>query len=392
MATAAPPAPAPEYDYAMLDRELDKTKSRVFLGNNAAFLGPLMCATEFEWNTSIETCDTDGKRIRWNPADFLGCTRDGRISSLLHELGHIYRLHQLRRGDRCPDIWNIACDICINRDLLKFGYKLEWPHEGIGAHPEIPFELEEQIYDYLIKPGGGGQPPPGQSIPGHVCGGMPANASQAVKQHMINSVVQAMQSAIQQGKPGDIPGSVREIIKQFLAPKVPWETVIYQWMDDLSDEDYSWARPNRSHIPMSMYLPSRVKDETRLRHVMCFQDVSGSVQPKDSVRFNSEMKFIWDTFKPEKITIVQFDTKIQKVDVFEDGDPFTEIEIIGRGGTCLKCVKKYILDEKPTAVIIFSDMWVAPMTMPPPPCPILWVAVDNKDAQVPYGKLIHINA
>ncbi len=382
-------APAPEYDYAMLDHLFDKTKSKVFMGNNAAFLGPLMCATTFEWCTTIETCDTDGKTIRWNPADFLACTADGRVSSLLHEMGHIYRLHQLRRGDRCPDVWNIACDIAINRDLLKFGYKLEWPQDGIGAHPEIPFELEEQIYDHLNKPGGGGpKPAPGT----HVCGGMATNPSQATKQHIINSVVQAMHSATQAGKPGDIPGNVKEIIKTFLAPKVPWETVLYKWMDDLSDEDFSWARPNRFHLPHGMYLPSRVNDENRLRHIMCFQDVSGSISTKDSIRFNSELKFVWDTFKPEKLTIVQFDTIIQQVDVFEGGDPFDEIKITGRGGTCLVCVKQHIEEHKPTAVVIFSDMCVPPMTMPPPECPILWISVDNKDATVPYGQLIHIRA
>jgi predicted metal-dependent peptidase len=381
-------APTPTYDYAELDKLLDKTKSQVFLGNNAAFLGPMMCATEFEWNTSIETADTDGKRIRWNPADFLGCTILGRISSLLHELAHIYRLHALRRGDRCPDVWNIACDIAINRDLLKFGYKLEWPVAGIGAHPEIPFELEEQIYDYLKKPGGGGT----SGIPGHVCGGLPLNPSQATKQHMINSVVQSIQAAQQAGKPGDVPGSVKEIINTFLAPKVPWETIIYKWMDDLSDEDYTWQRPARNHLPHGMYLPTRYTEQNRLRHIMCFQDVSGSIGEKDSIRFNSELKFLWETFKPGEITMVQFDTKIQKVDKLEAGDEFGEIEIIGRGGTSLVCVKKYILDHKPSAVIIFSDMEVSPMTSPAPDCPILWVCVGNKSATVPYGQLVHVDA
>lgn len=379
------------YDYRELDKMLDKTKSQVFLGNSAAFLGPMMCATEFEWNTNIETADTDGKRIRWNPEDFLGCTPAGRVSSLLHELGHIYRLHGIRRGDRCPDIWNKACDIAINRDLLKFGYKLEWWKEGIGPHPEIPFELEEQIYDYLIAPGGAGAPPPGDLVIGHTCGGMPIVLTPSQQQHMINAVVQSIAAADAAGKPGDVPGSVREMITTFLAPKVAWETEAYKWMDDLSEEDYTWQRPHRNHLPHGMYLPTRYLEEGRLRHVMCFQDVSGSVQPADSVRFNSEMKYLWDTFKPVEITMVQFDTKIQKVDHLEAGDAFNEVEIIGRGGTSLVCVKKYILEHKPTAVIIFSDMQVAPMTMPPLPCPILWVCINNKDATVPYGRLIHVD-
>ena len=139
-----------DYDFVKLDRDLDKVKSQLFLGNNAAFLAPIMCSLEFSWNEEIETCDTDGINIRWNPKDFLGCTFEGRVSALLHEIGHVYRLHPLRAGNRCPDVWNIACDIIINRDLRKMGYKIDdnhWAVPGLADHYEIPFDLEEQIYD-----------------------------------------------------------------------------------------------------------------------------------------------------------------------------------------------------------------------------------------------------
>lgn len=376
-------AEPPEYDYQKLDRELDRTKSKVFLGNNAAFLGPLMCSLQFVWSTETETSDTDGTQIRWNPADFLGCTPEGRVSTLLHELAHVYRLHMVRRGNRCPDVWNIACDIAINRDLIEMGYGIDgWAKPGIGPQKHIPFELEEDIYDFLKKPGSPPMPAPGQ----HVCGGMP-QIGPAGQQAVINNVVQAAHSATLNGQAGDIPGNVKEIIKLFLAPKVPWETLVQRWLTDLLDEDYTWARPNRRYRPL--YLPTRFTDEGRLCHLICYQDVSGSISDKDSIRFNSELKFLWETYKPEKLTIVQFDTIIQKVDELKDGDPFTEVEIIGRGGTSLVPVRQHIMDEKPTAAIIFSDLQVTPME-PGPECPVLWVAISNKAAQVKFGQLIHI--
>lgn len=60
----------PELDYLRLDRDLDRTKTRVFLGKNAAFLGPLMCSLEFKWDTTIETAATNGLMIKWNPYYF----------------------------------------------------------------------------------------------------------------------------------------------------------------------------------------------------------------------------------------------------------------------------------------------------------------------------------
>ncbi len=379
-----PDAPV-EYDYAMLNKELDRAKTQVFFGTNAAFLGPLMCSLDFIWDESQPTCWTNGITIGWNPKDFLGCTPAGRISSIMHELGHVYRMHMIRRGNRCPDIWNKAGDIAINRDLIEMGYKLEWLYQGIGPHPEIPFELEEDIYDYLDPKGSSGPPPP--PIPGQCCSGMPDNLTPGQQQQVINNVVQAAHAATLAGQPGAIPGNVKEIIKEFLAPKVPWEGEFQYWMTELIREDYSWARPNRRYD--DMYLPSKYQDEARLRNLTIYQDVSGSIGQADSVRFNSELKYVWDRFKPAQLTIVQFDTIIQKIDILKEGDPFTEIEIVGRGGTSLVPVRQHMMDTNPSAAVIFSDLEVTPM-LRGPTCPVLWVAIDNKSAKVNFGRLIHI--
>jgi predicted metal-dependent peptidase len=299
----------------------------------------------------------------------------------------------LRKGDRCPDIWNIACDVWINRDLIKNSYELT-PPESWVIRPDLDhIEMEEDIYDWLISPGGGGMKP--HSGPQGGCGkcqqaNKPAPTTQ-IKQQMINNVVKAKQAALISNQPGAIPSNMQAILDKFLKPVVPWEKHLHQWMTDLLEEDYTWSRPNRRHMAMGMYLPSRFEDEGRLEHLMFYQDVSGSISDRDSLRFNSELKFVWETYKPKKMTIIQFDTIIQKIDVLEEDQPFDEIRIVGRGGTCLKCVRKHIMDNRPTAAIIFSDLYVEPM-VPGPECPILWVAVDNKDARVNFGKLIHIKA
>lgn len=389
----------PDYDYVALQRMLDKAKSRLFIGSDAAFLAPLMCSLEFKWTSSIETSATDGITLWWNPKDFLGCTEKGRVSTIKHELGHVMRLHNVRRGDRCNDKWNEACDIAINRELIAEGYGIDgWCYAGIGPTPQCPHEVEEDIYDWLPKPGGGGnqgKPKPG-SAGGHTCSGiLQVPGGPQAQQQVVNNVVAAMHAADTANQAGSVPGRVREIVNKFLEPVVPWETAILKWLTEKLDEDYTWARPSRMTVTNNIYLPSRFTDDGRLQHMMCFQDVSGSVGQPESIRFNSELKFLWETFKPEKLTIVQFDTCIQKVDILEEGDPFTEIEIIGRGGTCLVCVRDMIIKEEPDAVIIFSDLFVEPMEPLPNSCKtdpdILWVAVGNKSAEVKFGQLIHIN-
>jgi predicted metal-dependent peptidase len=385
-----------DYDWDEMQRDLDRAKSAVFMGKNAAFFGPLMCTLDFTWahGPDLPTAATDGKTFWWNPKDFLRCDIEERKSTIMHELWHVARLHALRQGERCPKIWNVACDIKINRDLQDMNY-------FIGAdwvlRPDLDHvELEEEIYDLLNKPGGGGGANgnmPGNN-PGSHGAGQCSHSKMPVtpqsQQAMLAAAVKAMQAAQMAGQPGSIPGNTQQIIEKFLAPKIPWEAALNQFFLDLLDNDYSWARPNRRYP--EMYLPSQYEDEGRLEHLIYYQDVSGSVSDKMILRFNSELKHVWDTFQPKKMTVVQFDTIIQQEDVFNEGDDFSKIKITGRGGTCLVPVREHMDREKPTACVIFTDMCVGfePM-LPAPTWPIIWVAVNASGAKPPHGKVIRIN-
>lgn len=376
----------PEYDFHELNRDLDRAKSKVFLGTSAAFFGPLMCSLNFTWAQGLETAANDGRTFWWDPKDFLRWTVDGRASTIMHELWHVARLHKLRQGTRCPDVWNIACDILINRDLINVGYKEIAPPYWV-LRPDLDhLETEEDIYDALKAQGGGGSAP-GQQ-PGK-CTHAQISVTPQVAQQMINASVKAIQAAKMAGQAGSIPGNLEQVIEAFLAPKIPWEVHLKRWMTDLLEEDYTFRRPNRrfEHV----YLPSRYEDDGRLEHLIYYLDVSGSVSDEQVLRFNSEVAYVKRTFQPRKLTLVQFDTIIQKVDEFGENDRFEKLVVVGRGGTSLEPVRKHILDNRPTAAIIFSDLFCTPMASGPL-CPILWVAIDNRQAQVNMGKLIHIKA
>ena len=382
------------YDMTELNRELDRVKTAAFLGKNAAFLGPLMCGMEFIWSEEVETAATDGLHIWWSPKDFLALNHDLRVSTLLHELWHPASLHFVRQGDRDPQDWNIATDTVINNDLLADGYKLQSP-EFIWDEQYKGWAVED-IYDKIHEenlcaprgPGsaegsGSGEPNKGGTNGKDMIGGLtPAQTQQA-----INNVVQAVHAAHAAGQPGAVPGHIQQTIKDFLTPIVPWEVLFDRFFEEKCNDDYTYRRPNRRYP--DMYMPSLESDD-RLCHVIFYEDVSGSISNAECLRFNSEVAFIKERYNPEKLTLVQFDTKIQSEVTLEEDDRFDEVVIVGRGGTCLKEVRKHILDNEPTVAVIFSDLWVQPME-PGPKCPILWVAVNNKQASVPFGQLIHIN-
>lgn len=373
-----------DFDIQNLNRELDRTKSSVFLKGNSAFLGSLMCSMEFRWMPEIETAQTDGTYVGWNPHFFMSLSPKTRTTVLVHELWHPARLHNFRMGSRDPEIWNWACDIRINNDLLKEGYSfvgIEWG----WREPEIDQTAagilsEEDIYDILIERG---EKPPPQPDNGDL-----KPASKDTINNTIGSVLRAIHEATLAGEAGSIPGSVTSTIKKFLEPVIPWEATLMRFMTELLDSSYTWRRPSRRS--QEVYLPSTYLDDGRLEHLAYYLDVSGSCSDADVLRFNSEVKYIKEVMQPEKLTLVQFDTVIQQVREFGEYDPFDEIVIVGRGGTSLECVRQHMESIKPTAAIVFSDLQCPPMGPLTFDIPTIWVAIRAAGMTVPFGELIHI--
>lgn len=381
------PVEKPEIDYTALGRELDRVKSEVFLGKTAAFLGSIMCSLRFQWDETVGTAGTDGIDLYWDPNFFTRSSRAQNIFVMLHEIWHVAKMHALRRGARDPEIWNQACDHNINL-MLK---------EALGSNGNnyvmdgFPFQIccddkykdmaEEDIYDAMML-----NPPP--PMPPNAMGGDVKELTQEQCQQVINTVVTAVHQARMAGA-GNVPGNVEELVEKFLAPVIPWESALQRFFTQLQDEDHTWARPNRRYS--DIYLPSRFMDEGRLENLRWYIDVSGSISSDDILRFGSELKFVKETFNPQKLSVVQFDTMIQQVDVWAEEDPFEKIHIIGRGGTSLECVRRDMLEEKPTAAIIFSDLDCSRMQPLDFEIPVIWVVIPSPRSHKPmFGERIDI--
>ena len=396
-----------DFDLYELNRQLDITKSKVFMGQNAAFLGPLMSMMNFVWSEEVPTAATNGHQFWWNPHWFLSLDPEVRKTVMVHELWHPARLHMVRCGDRDPQVWNYACDVRINNDLDRAGYSFHGTKPWLDhAYDSAGRAAEEDIYDALMNQGwdfiialkkmmgdawkgvlDGNQE---ENPEDHLGDMVPSDDKEDIAK-AIGNVVQAAHQARLAGHAGDIPGEVETLLKQFLFPVVPWETLLHKFFHDLCDEDYSWRRPNRRFH--DIYLPSRVEDDGKLDHLIYYLDVSGSVTDSQVIRFNSEVKFIKDTFKPRKLTLVQFDTRITQEKTFLEEDDFVELVVVGRGGTDLTPVREHMIENNPTAAVIFSDLYCGAMEKLPQPLtdlPTIWVAIDNKSATVNFGELIHI--
>lgn len=85
----------------------------------------------------------DGKTLYYNPDFWKSLKRPERLAVQIHELLHIVHLHAKRRNDRDCELWNIACDIAINYQIERAGYKL--PAGALLGEKDSA----EHIYEYL---------------------------------------------------------------------------------------------------------------------------------------------------------------------------------------------------------------------------------------------------
>ncbi|MEQ1950886.1 vWA domain-containing protein [Mesorhizobium sp. CN2-181] len=388
--------PLPDLDYHVLDRQLDIVKTRVFLGKNAAFLGSIMCSMNFSWTADIKTACTNGINLWWNPRFFLQMPEETRNTILIHELWHPAEMDMIRVGDRDPRIWNYAADIRINNRLHSEGHTfkgfspwLDHAYDGWMTE-DIYDDLYSKKIDVVAKYGqyqwGYVDDEDGEGDTGDLIEPEDLDEAGRLQHTIIANVVMAKTAAELAGD--EAPGDTETLLKRFLAPKIAWEKVLYRWFSELYEQSYSWRKRNRRY--QDEYLPGLIDDEGALAHLIYYFDVSGSVTDGQEIRFNSEFKYVKDTFRPKKMTLVQFDTKIVDEQEFLETDNFDEITRKGYGGTSLVCVRDHILEHKPTAAVIFSDLECREMEALPEEIPIIWIVLNNPDATVPHGTVIHL--
>lgn len=380
-----------------LYRLLSKVKIRLFYEKGAAFLSSLMSNTEFYWDDSIPTAATNGLQMFWNPYFFLKIPVNARVFVLAHELWHNAYLHNIRRGDRDPKLYNIAADHVINTKLLSEGYDIT----GIPFDIYSDFQYHEWSVDRVYEDIAQNSPPPppmsgmfgladdikepgstdtdGSSESSDTSASSPS--PEEVEAKMIGNLVQAIQASKLSGERGVIPGDIEEMVDEILSPILPWDTLLHQFLTELSQEDYSYRRPSRRYD--EPFLPSLITDGG-LQELNWYLDVSGSVTEEMIKRFFSEMVYVKYTYHPEKINIIEFDYEIQKEITLDADDSFDFLDIKGRGGTWLDPVREHILKTQPNAAIIFSDLECPPMEKVD--VPVLWaVFCEGKG----YSKYAH---
>lgn len=363
-----------------LQMDLDKSKIGI-ISKGSTFLSTILFSLKFNWSTEVPTAATNGINLLVNKDYFQQLTPQERMGLLAHEAWHVAFKHMDRLGDReYPMIWNMAADYVINPIVINSGFVL--PKGALIDHGFYNMSTEE-VYERLLAHKI--EPPEDMMLDLQMAGDGSEEDNTTIQNEIDNIIIKATIQSEQAGEdPSNIPENIRRYVKELLDPKVNWHVLLQSFLQDKINEDYTWRRPNKRFFP-DYHLPSQISEG--LSHISIAVDASGSVTDEQFSDFITEIAYIHQTFKPKKLTILEFDTEIKNIHTLTEYDSVSDIKFEGYGGTNITPVIDWGVKNSPNALVIFTDGYFERYE-PDVGFPILWLIYDNKEFTSNIGEVI----
>ena len=365
-----------EGDTVALTRRLAKAKTSLILEH--PFVGTIALNMPFILDTSVSTAATNGKKVIFNPS-FIEPLCDEQLKFLVaHECFHPMLEHNFRRGERNQSRWNKAADYVINQLLVD---------EGIGKF--IPGGCLDKnlynagkgttdgIYNLLPEDQQGGDTEYDDCLDAE---GGPAEQTQEAAEMKVK-VAQAAQAAKMMGK---LSANMQRLVEAVLQPKVSWVDIMWRFFQKARVDSRTFARPSRIFAAQGLYLPS-ITGEV-MGEVLFAVDCSGSITPEQISQAASEVTKVFEHFRPAKLHVIYFDSKVTHAEVYEPGDVLA-IKPHGGGGTAFSPVFRYAEehDIEPVACVFLTDLYCSDFGSEPS-YPVLWVS--NGADKAPFGEVV----
>ena len=131
-----------------MDREISAALLKLRMKH--PFLATLSMYIRYQFTSSIDAIETDGRTAWINPDYYKRLGAASRLASLAHITLHSALLHPIRCGPRDFDLWTIAADIVVNGILQASG--IEAP-PGTAVEPRYNDLSVEQVYRKLEQDG-----------------------------------------------------------------------------------------------------------------------------------------------------------------------------------------------------------------------------------------------
>lgn len=388
------------------------------------FFGVLLLKQKVVMTDSVATMATNGTELFANP-EFVDSLPMPQLRAVnAHEALHPAFCHHTRRGDRKPDVWNIACDYAINPILIDAGLDLP---EGALYSNELRGLSAEQIYARLMQeqqqepeqdgddgnaserdesddqaeseqsdgsdeigPENGGESATGDSgdiVPDYGnCGAVLDSPAESAEEKATEErewrVTLAEAAQAQAMNAGTIDGDLQRMIDATLEPQADWRELLRRFIDQFARSDYSWQKQDRRYVSRGTYLPALHSEA--MGPIALVVDASGSMPNDRLQQVGSELQAIVDEMEPERVDIIVHDTKVRAFESFEPGEEIELTAVAGGGTSFADAAAKLDLADDYVCAVWFTDLMCSDYG-DEPNVPIVWLDYSNSERMPKYG-------
>jgi predicted metal-dependent peptidase len=380
------------------------TKARVRMLLKHPFWGNLATRMKLiEASDWCQTAATDGRNFYYCE-EFIQKLDDDELVFLFgHEVGHCIYDHMGRRGERQPQVWNMANDFLVNDMLVENNVGKKITTVPILWDPKYRGKTSEEIYDELIKnatkiqvtldmhmDGSGAETEDGKGSDGKSKSSgikIDEETAKKIRDELKEAVLQSAQAA----GAGNVPGGIKRMIQQFTAPKMRWQDLLRIQLESILKNNYTFTKPSRKAWHTGAVLPGMLPAEQL--DVCIAIDTSGSITDEMVQDFLGEVKGMLELYNSYTVKVFCFDTSVLAEAEFSDdgGDDILNYQPQGGGGTDFEVCWEHLKanDIVPKQFIMFTDGYPFGSWGDPNYCDTLFVIHGNDNIEAPFGVTAH---
>jgi len=312
----------------------------------------------------------------------------------------------------------MACDYAINPMLLDAGLTLP---KDVLIDDRFRGMSAERIYNLIeeeknqegsseqaeSKPGGeagasedkapqsypNAREPQTPSTPGGVGQVLDARTPVGEEGPSVSEQSREWQIAVEQAESvarlaGKMPGGAVRTLEAAQSARVDWRELLRRAWSETTPADYSWMRPNRRHVWCGLYLPGITSEG--VGEIAVAVDCSGSISARQLGLFEAEIRSILAGQRPKLVHVLYFDAAVQKVEMYQAGEPISLVPV-GGGGTNFRPCFDWLRERGivPQTLVLLTDL-CGTFPIESPPYPVIWASTENRRA--PFGQVVSMEA
>ena len=383
-------------------------------------------------STQIETIGVGTNDMAYNH-DFIDKTEFNEfIFIILHEIAHIALMHVSRREHRDAKLWNVACDIYVNKVLSNEfrihpgerrsvnGIDIKMPTnclfcDTIDTEKDFVEDMYESLEEQANKNGynqgsngekyvfrvGNNSNNRGKLVEiskdsetDLIDNGDDSNVKQQKSEKVVaDAIVRIDMSSSNQGNQ---EGGLIVLARKRLESHLDWKKLLRRYLISACRSDSSFSRPDKRMFYQKAIYPGQIQDEINsIKGIKICIDTSGSISDEDIEHFCGQVYSLTKQFNIDA-ELIYWDSDIQSTGEFKDYREFERVDIYGRGGTDPSVIFNYFDSKKckvkPVVTLIFTDGFFSVSNISALQRKkykdTIWIMTknSNKSFDVPFGK------